>query len=88
VEAKARLTEEAMRNDQILAREKIMTWKQIKEAVEEAGVDENEEITVIQCENGHGDGTFHKMRLGRALKLRENTEDYFIKRATAWGSDA
>ena len=57
-----------------------MTWKQIKEAVEEAGVDENEEITAIQCENRHGDGTFHKMRLGRALKLRENTpenpEDY------------
>jgi hypothetical protein len=57
-----------------------MTWKQIKEAVEEAGVAENEEITVIQCENGNGDGTFHKMRLGHALKLRENTpedsEDY------------
>jgi hypothetical protein len=57
-----------------------MTWKQIKEAVEEAGVDENEEITAIQCENANGDGTFHKMRLGHALKLRENTaedsEDY------------
>lgn len=52
-----------------------MTWKQIKDAVEDAGIDENEEITMIQCENGHGDGTFHKMRLGHALKLRENTEE-------------
>jgi hypothetical protein len=50
-----------------------MTWKQIKDAVEEAGVEDNEEITVIQCENHDGDGTFHKLRLGYALKLRENT---------------
>jgi hypothetical protein len=58
----------------------IMTWKQIKEAVEEAGVEDSEEITAIECENGHGDGTFHKVRLGNALKLRENSvedaEDY------------
>ena len=64
-----------MRNDRNSGVKKIMTWKQIKEAVEDAGVDENEEITVIQCENGHGDRTFHKMRLGRALKLRENTPE-------------
>jgi hypothetical protein len=49
-----------------------MTWKQIKEAVAVAGVDENEEISLIQCENGAGDHTFHRMRLGRALKLAEN----------------
>lgn len=57
-----------------------MTWKQIKTAVEEAGVEEDEEISLIECENGDGDGTFHKMRLGRAVKLVENTsyesEDY------------
>ena len=50
-----------------------MTWKQIKEAVEEAGVEDNEEIRLIECENGDGDGTFHKMRLGKAIKLTENT---------------
>ena len=50
-----------------------MTWNQIKEAVEEAGVEDNEEISLIKCENGEGDGTFHKMRLGKALKLTENT---------------
>jgi len=52
-----------------------MTWKQIKEAVEEAGVEDNEEISLIECENGNGDGTFHKMRLGKAIKLSENTLD-------------
>ena len=50
-----------------------MTWKQIKEAVEEAGIEDNEEIILIKCENGDGDGTFHKMRLGNAMKLTENT---------------
>ena len=52
-----------------------MTWKQIKEAVEEAGVEDSEEIRLIQCENGDGDGTFHKMRLGKAVKLVENVSD-------------
>ena len=49
-----------------------MTWKEIKKAVEEAGVTEDEEIGLIQCENGDGDHTFHKVRLGKTLKLAEN----------------
>jgi hypothetical protein len=52
-----------------------MTWKEIKEAVEEAGVTEDEEIGLIQCENGHGDHTFHKVRLGKMLKLAENVSE-------------
>jgi hypothetical protein len=32
-----------------------VTWKEIKKAVEEAGVEEDEEIRLIQCENGDGD---------------------------------
>jgi len=36
-----------------------MTWREIKKAVEQAGVGEDEEIRVIQCENGDGDHTFH-----------------------------
>jgi hypothetical protein len=50
----------------------IMTWKEIKKAVEEAGVTEDEDISLIQCEIGEGDKTFHKMRLGTTLKLAEN----------------
>jgi hypothetical protein len=49
-----------------------MTWGEIKNAVAEAGVGEDEEISVIQCENGDGDHTFHKVRFGRRLKLAEN----------------
>ena len=49
-----------------------MTWLQIKEAVEQAGVRDDEEISLIQCENGDGDHTFHKVRFGKMLKLAEN----------------
>lgn len=49
-----------------------MTWSEIKKAVEQAGVGEDEEIGLIQCENGDGDHTFHKVRLGKVLKLAEN----------------
>ncbi|HZE72511.1 MAG TPA: hypothetical protein VE135_23630 [Pyrinomonadaceae bacterium] len=52
-----------------------MTWREIKDAVEKAGVREDEEIVQIQCENGEGDHTFHKLRLGRALKLTENVSE-------------
>lgn len=49
-----------------------MTWREIKNAVEQAGVGDDEEIGLIQCENGDGDHTFHKVRLGKTLKLAEN----------------
>jgi hypothetical protein len=49
-----------------------MTWREIKKAVEQAGVQEDEEIGLIQCENEDGDHTFHKVRLGKMLKLAEN----------------
>ena len=49
-----------------------MTWRDIKKAVAEAGVGEDEEIILIQCENEEGDHTFQKTRLGKALKLAEN----------------
>ena len=49
-----------------------MTWREIKEAVEQAGVGEDEEVGLIQCENCDGAHTFHKMKLGNTLKLTEN----------------
>ena len=58
-----------------------MTWREIKTAVEKAGVREDEEITVIQCENGDGDHTFQKVRLGKLLKLTENTSPDEARRA-------
>lgn len=57
-----------------------MTWKEIKQAVEATGITKDDEIALIQCENGDGDKTFHKVRLGKAWKLAENiaadAEDY------------
>jgi len=58
-----------------------MTWTEIKKAVEEAGVADDEEITLIQCENGDGDHTFHKVRLGKALKLIENVSEEASRKA-------
>ena len=52
-----------------------MTWREIKEAVAQAGVREDEEIALIQCENGRGDHTFHKVILGKRLKLAENVSE-------------
>jgi len=49
-----------------------MTWSEIKKPVEQVGVCEEEEISLIQCENGEGDHSFHRVRLGRMLKLAEN----------------
>ena len=49
-----------------------MTWSEIKKAVEEAGVKEDEEIGRIECEYHAGDHTFHKVRLGKAVNLIEN----------------
>jgi hypothetical protein len=52
-----------------------MTWKEIKKAVEEAGVTEEEQIARIECEVSDSAKTFHKVRLGKAIKLAENTSD-------------
>jgi hypothetical protein len=52
-----------------------MTWREIKEAAAQAGVKEDEEIAVIQCENGRGDHTFLKATLGNRLKLAENVSE-------------
>jgi hypothetical protein len=60
-----------------------MTWVEIKEAVEQAGVTDDEEIGSIHCENGDGDHTFYKVRLGRALKLAENTSAEKARAETA-----
>jgi hypothetical protein len=53
-----------------------MTWKEIKKAVEEAGIEEDDDICLIQCENKDGGQTFQKVRLGKAVKLTENIVDH------------
>ena len=51
-----------------------MTWKEIKEAVETAGVSENEDILFIECELHDGDKTLHAARSGKVVRLKEHTD--------------
>jgi len=60
-----------------------MTWREIKEAVAQAGVAEDEEIVLIQCEYGEGDHTFHKVTLGKRLKLAENVSEEVARKETS-----
>lgn len=52
-----------------------MTWSEVKTAVENADVKDEDEVCLIECVHGEGDKTFHVMRLGRALKLTESSAD-------------
>jgi hypothetical protein len=45
-----------------------MTWREIKEAVAQAGVKEDEEIALIQCENGRGRPYFSQSHTGQEVK--------------------
>jgi arginyl-tRNA synthetase len=60
---------------QVVAKEKYMTWREIKAAVETAGVNENEEILFIECELHDGDKTLYAARSGKALRLREHIDE-------------
>jgi hypothetical protein len=52
-----------------------MTWKEIKKAVEDAGIGEEDEVSVIQCQAHDGDKTLHKIKLGKFLKLSEDSSE-------------
>lgn len=49
-----------------------MTWSEIKKAVEDAGIAEEDEVSVIQCQAHDGNKTLHKIKLGRFVKLSED----------------
>lgn len=49
-----------------------MTWSEIKKAVEGAGIAEEDEVSVIECQAHDGDKTLHKLKLGKFVKLSEN----------------
>ncbi|MEK6299170.1 MAG: hypothetical protein AABO41_00485 [Acidobacteriota bacterium] len=52
-----------------------MTWSEIKKAVEDAGIAEEDEVSVIQCQAHDGDKTLCKIKLGVFVKLAENFSD-------------
>lgn len=49
-----------------------MTWKEIKKAVDVAGISEEDEVSVIECQPHDGNKTLHKIKLGRFVKLAED----------------
>jgi hypothetical protein len=52
-----------------------MTWAEIKKAVEQAGIKEEQEIYAIHCSHRRGEKKFHVIKIGKALKLSEDTQD-------------
>jgi len=49
-----------------------MTWSEIKKAVVEAGIADNDEVSVIQCQAHDGSKTLHMLKLGKFVKLTED----------------
>ncbi len=58
-----------------------MKWSEIKKAVEQADVQEDDEILEIHCEIHGGDKTLSAMKLGKLLKLEENLSEEARKEA-------
>jgi hypothetical protein len=48
-----------------------MKWSEIKEAVEQAGVSDDDEILEIHCELREGDKTLHLTKQGNFITLSE-----------------
>lgn len=52
-----------------------MTWSEIKNAVEDAGIADEDEVSVIQCQAHDGNRTFHTLKLGKFVKLAEDISE-------------
>ncbi|HET9529835.1 MAG TPA: hypothetical protein VFQ92_05750 [Blastocatellia bacterium] len=52
-----------------------MTWSEIKKAVEQAGIKEEDDICTIHCAIHHGNKSLHPIRIGRFVRLAEDFSD-------------
>jgi len=52
-----------------------MTWSEIKKAVEDAGIADEDEVSVIQCQPHDGNKTLYRLKLGKFVKLAENLSE-------------
>jgi len=52
-----------------------MTWSEIKQAVKQAGIRDNDEIVGIECEIRNGDGALHAVTQGDFVRLTEGSSD-------------
>jgi hypothetical protein len=59
-----------------------MTWQEIKKAAEVSGIREEDDLSAIQCEPHRGNKTFHLIRLGRFVRLVEDTSKDAAKDAS------
>ncbi|HYF63876.1 MAG TPA: hypothetical protein VD886_13735 [Herpetosiphonaceae bacterium] len=48
-----------------------MKWAELKRAVEQAGVGDEDEIIAIECEMHHGGGSLQKVHQGNYIRLVE-----------------
>jgi len=54
----------------------FMTWKEIKAAIEQAGVKESDDIVDIHCQLNDGAKTLHQIRIGKFVKLAEDISEH------------
>ena len=59
-----------------------MTWQEIKDAVEQAGVEADDEILVIDCMLHDGNKTIQKVHQGHFIRLIEQTDAATLKAET------
>ena len=52
-----------------------MKWSEIKEAVEQSGVSEDDEILEIHCELRDGDNALHPSKQGDFIRLSEHLSE-------------
>jgi hypothetical protein len=62
---------------------KLMKWSEIKEAVEQTGINEDDEILEIRCEPEGGSKLLQPVRLGGFLRLVEPLPEDAQKRESA-----
>jgi hypothetical protein len=51
-----------------------MKWAELKRAVEQAGIGDDDEIIAIECEMHHGSGKLQKMHQGNYIHLTETPD--------------
>ena len=62
-----------------------MKWSEIKKAVEQTGVREDDEILEIHCELRDGNKTLQQMKLGNSIRLTEDLSEEAQQRESAAG---
>ncbi len=57
-----------------------MKWSEIKQAIEQSGIREDDEILEIRCELGDGDKRLHPVKQGDFLRLNEYLSEEALRK--------